>query len=102
VILPTSIARIAAPRRASRVIEDRMGIGRVLPLPVTVIAELRRVQIPLSKLQELRPGYLLDLGPTRDVVVRVGERAALVGEAGVQNAARSVRVKGRVDGDLIR
>jgi hypothetical protein len=39
---------------------------------------------------------VLDLGPSRDVLIRVGDRPALVGEAGVQGGVRSVRVKGRI------
>jgi flagellar motor switch protein FliM len=74
----------------------------VLPLPVTVVAELRRIQVPLAQLREIKPGQLLDLGPARDVVLRVGDRATLVGEAGIQNAARSVRVKSRIEGETPR
>lgn len=102
VILPTNITRLAAPRRPARSAEGRMGMGRVLPLPVTVVAELRRVNLPLSQLREVKVGQMLDLGPAKDVVLRVGDRATLVGEAGIQNQARSVRVKARIEGEHIR
>ncbi|MEQ1565320.1 MAG: FliM/FliN family flagellar motor switch protein, partial [Myxococcota bacterium] len=70
--------------------------------PVTVVAELRRVNLPLSQLREVKVGQMLDLGPAKDVVLRVGDRATLVGEAGIQNQARSVRVKARIEGEHIR
>lgn len=103
VAVPSEITRLAAPRRPPRTAADhRTGMERVLPLPVTVVAELRRVFLSLAQLKLLAPGQMLELGPPKDVVIRVGDRPALVGEAGVQNALRSVRVKGRVEGGMLR
>jgi flagellar motor switch protein FliM len=96
VVLPSSIARIGVPRKSARAHEGKVGMGRVLPLSVTLVAELRRVSLPFSRLQGLQPGQVLDLGPSKDVVLRVGERPTLVAEAGIQNTMRSVKVKGRV------
>lgn len=97
VVLPSSIARIGVPKKAARAHEGRVGMGRVLPLTVTLVAELRRLSVPLSKLHQVQPGQILDLGPAKDVVVRVGDRPTLLGEAGIQNTMRSVKVKGRVN-----
>jgi flagellar motor switch protein FliM len=96
VVLPSSIARIGVPKKSARAHEGKVGMGRVFPLSVTMVAELRRVSLPLSKLHNLQPGQVLDLGPAKDVVLRVGEKPTLVAEGGIQNTMRSVRVKGRI------
>lgn len=102
-VTSSEITRIAAPRAASRPNgEGKLGIERVLPLPVTAVVELRRLSLPLARVRTLEVGQLIDLGPVRDVVLRVGDRAALVGEAGSQNQVRSVRVKSRVEGGFTR
>ncbi|MEQ1504721.1 MAG: FliM/FliN family flagellar motor switch protein [Myxococcota bacterium] len=102
VVMPSEITRVAAPRPAPRASDPREGLERVLLLPVTVVAELRRISLSLSQLKAVRPGQILDLGPAKDVVVRVGDRPALLGEPGVQNTLRSVRIKGRVEGGMLR
>lgn len=103
VVTSSEITRISAPRAVSRSTgEGRLGIDRVLPLPVTAVVELRRMSLPLARVRTLAVGQMIDLGPVRDVVVRVGDRAALVGEAGSQNSVRSVRVKNRVEGGFTR
>ena len=102
-VTSSEITRIGAPRAVSRLNgEGKLGIERVLPLPVTAVVELRRLSLPLSRVRSLEVGQLLDLGPVRDVVLRVGDRPALVGEAGSQNQVRSIRVKSRVEGGFTR
>lgn len=96
VVLPSSIARIGVPKKSARAHEGRVGMGRVLPLSVTLVAELRRLAVPLARLHQLQPGQVLDLGPAKDVVLRIGDRSTLVGEAGIQNTMRSVKIKARV------
>lgn len=95
VVLPSEVIRVAVPRRTDRASEEA-GIDRVLPLPVTLTAELGRVKLSLSALRALKPGDLLDLGPVRDVIIRTGERPTFTGEAGVSNGFRSVRIHSRV------
>jgi flagellar motor switch protein FliM len=101
-VVPSEITRLAAPSRPPRQSDAGRGIERVLPLPVTAVAELHRLVLPLAVVKRLHVGQVLELGPSRDVVLRVGERATLLGEAGVQNAVRSVRVKGRVEGGILK
>lgn len=101
VVLPSEITRLALPRRAVVREENRVGFDRIMPLPVVAVAELRRITLPFSALREIRPGHVIDLGPAKDVVISVGERPAFVGEAGVQNQMRSVRIRSRTEGGLI-
>lgn len=96
VVLPSEVIRVAMPRRATR--HEEAGIDRVLPLPVTLTAELGRVKSTLSALRALRPGDQLDLGPVRDVVLRTGDRPTFVGEAGITNGFRSIRIHARAPG----
>ncbi len=100
VILPAEITRALTPRPQRRDPESRVGMDRVMVLPVVAVAELGRIKLSLAELRALKAGRMLDLGPARDVVVRVGDKPALIGEAGVQNHFRSVRLKGRVSGVL--
>lgn len=71
-------------------------IGRVLPLPIELTAELGRIHISLADLRNLQEGSVLDLGPQSDVVLRVGERAMFASEAGERGAVRCVRVIHRI------
>jgi len=75
---------------------DGQGILRVLPVPVTVVGELARISIPLSKLRSVTVGDSIDLGLVKKVELRVGGRSALMGQAGEQDGVRSVRVQHRV------
>lgn len=96
VVLPSEVIRVAMPRRTSR--PEEAGIDRVLPLPVTLTAELGRVRTTLSALRALRPGDELDLGPVRDVVLRTGDRPTFTGEAGITSGFRSIRIVARAPG----
>jgi flagellar motor switch protein FliM len=95
VVLPSEVIRVATPKRTTRASEEA-GIDRVLPLPVTLTAELGRLRMSLSALRALKPGDQLDLGPVRDVVLRTGDRATFTGEAGITNGFRSIKVHARV------
>jgi flagellar motor switch/type III secretory pathway protein FliN len=99
VVLPSEVARMATPKRITRQ-ENRAGIERVMPLPVVAVAEVRRITMSLAQLREIRVGHMLDLGSAKDVVLLVGDRPALIGEAGVQNQMRSVRIRSRAEGGL--
>jgi flagellar motor switch protein FliM len=99
VVLPSEIARMATPKRITRQ-ENRAGLERVMPLPVVAVAEVRRISMSLAQLREIRVGHMLDLGSAKDVVILVGDKPALVGEAGVQNQMRSVRIRGRAEGAM--
>ncbi len=102
VVLPSEVTRIVTPRIARRPSESRLGMERVMGFPVVAVAELHRLTLSLSQVRALVPGQLIDLGPVRDIVVRVGDRPTLTGDAGAQNHFRSVRVKNRIDGGTSR
>lgn len=78
----------AAPPREPR-------YDRLMPVEVELVAELARLQLPLGKVLGLSVGDELPLGLHPEAVLRVGERAALVGEPGERAGIRSVRVTGR-------
>lgn len=65
---------------------------RILPVHVTATAELARMKSTLGALRGLKVGDTLDLGPLREVSVRVGGRTVLLGEAGNREGVRSIRV----------
>ena len=73
----------------------RASVESVLPVQVEVVAELARVNLPISMLSAMEIGGLIDLGRPTDVVVSVNGKAALIAEAGESDGTRSVRVLGR-------
>ncbi|NCG19837.1 MAG: hypothetical protein GWP91_12585 [Rhodobacterales bacterium] len=83
-----------ARRRVSS--DDGQGILRVLPVSLMVVAELSRLQLPLSRLRTLAVGDTLDIGMVKRVELRVSGRPALVGFAGEEDGVRSVRIESRV------
>lgn len=101
ILLPSEITRLAQPKRTTRS-QDGNAMERILPLPITAVAELGRLRMSLSEFRNLRVGATLDLGPVRQVVVRVGDRPAFLGDGGLQNGFRSVRVSDRVEGGVLR
>ena len=68
-------------------------MNRVLPINVEVVAELARLEVPLSRLQGLAIGDTLDLGRLSDVVLRVRGEPTLRGEPGTIDGVRCVRVR---------
>lgn len=72
------------------------GLGRVLPLPVGVVAELSRKKLPLSQVKKLGVGDTIDLGVIGDVALRVGDREMFVAEPGEADGVRCARVKRRL------
>jgi len=99
-LFPAELVHAWFPTRPSRTEGEqvlREGMSRVMPIPETLVAELTRVKLTLADLKGLKPGSVIDLGPTREVPLRVGGRVAFVGEPGEQNGVRSVRVKNRLE-----
>ena len=90
--LPMSFATALWPEVARERSTDDRGVARVLPLPVTVVAELGRVKMPFGALRSLEEGAVLPLGGARTVTLSVAGRPALVAEAGVMDGTRCVRV----------
>jgi flagellar motor switch protein FliM len=98
VVLPAQAAGVLWPERSSRPKPRQAGadgLGRVLPIQVPVVAELARRKVPMSRLQALAVGEVLDLGRVGDVELRVGDRPALFGEPGEAEGLRSVRIRRR-------
>ena len=86
------------PRGDGRMaVGDGTGITRVLPVALTVLAELARVTLSFKKLRTIKVGDTLDIGAVREVELRVGGRPALTGEAGEADGVRSVRINRRVE-----
>lgn len=98
--LPLSLAESIWPEAAVRSAATARGVNRVLPLPVTLVAELARVKLSLSDLTSLEEGSLLSLGSPKAVGLAVSGRPALKAEAGVVAGTRCVRVLQRVDPEL--
>jgi len=91
---PTSVVPQLYPDLPESVAEGRRerGEARVLPIRVDAVAELARVRMPLSRLEQIGVGDVLPLGRVREVQVRVRDRVALVAEPGVVEGVRCVRV----------
>ncbi|MFK7929247.1 MAG: FliM/FliN family flagellar motor C-terminal domain-containing protein, partial [Myxococcota bacterium] len=90
--LPVSLAELIWPDATQRNEATERGVSRVLPLPVTVVAELARVKMSLSDLTALQEGSLVALGSPKSVGLSVSGRTALAAEAGVVDGTRCVRV----------
>ena len=89
------------PRSEGAEAEERPvgdAIGRIMPIPITMVAELGRLKLSLAEIRAIRPGSTLDVSALREVSVRIGDRTAFVGEPGEQNGVRSVRIRTRLDG----
>ena len=104
VVLPPQGAGVLWPTRAhsgkQRVAEPEIGISRVMPVEVPVVAELSRVKMTLSALKNLKTGDTVDLGAVRRVQLQVGGKAALIGEAGEKDGVACVKVLRRVNQTL--
>jgi flagellar motor switch protein FliM len=97
IAVPATVAPVRRPSAADRPLpvarEPRY--DRLLPVEVEIVAELARLQIPLGRVLGLNVGDELPLGLHPEAILRVGDRAALVGEPGERAGIRSVRVTGR-------
>jgi len=95
--LPAQIGSAIWPRdtmaRASRV---KTGLQRVLPLPVTLVAELARLRMPLQRVKSLQVGMVIDLGMVREVQLSVAGRPTMVAEFGERDGHRCIRVLRRI------
>lgn len=90
--MPSAVAHTLWPNfQADRAPSDQ-GVSRVLPLPVTLVAELGRVSMPLGRIESLKSGDVLSLGRPGAVTLSVSGKPALVGQAGVSGNTRCVQV----------
>ncbi|MFT7518337.1 MAG: flagellar motor switch protein FliM [Kiritimatiellia bacterium] len=93
IAMPVTLTTILWPQAKSppNRPNDR-GVSRVLPIPLTVVAELTRINLAYSELEHLKVGQLLELGSMRDVVMSIAGKIVLRGEAGVIDGTRCVRI----------
>ena len=70
---------------------------RVRPLGLELVAELAQVQVPISELDGLKIGSMIDLGPARYVDVKINGHTAMVGEPGESRGCHSFRVLRKVE-----
>lgn len=99
VVLPPQGAGVLWPRRGpTRNVRHHpaVGMSRVMPLPLPVVAELARTTVPLAKLRQLKVGDTLHLGALNDVTLRVGDRPTMTAEPGESDGMRSVRVRRKI------
>lgn len=96
--LPVSLASSLWPDAGKPRDTSSAGVNRVLPLPVTMVAELGRVQLSLGQVQDLKEGEVLNLGSARTVTLSVAGRPALTAEAGLHDGTRCVRVLRKLRG----
>lgn len=101
VLLPMAALRAAAPERPAPApppppAPKALRYDRVLPIEVEVVVGLAQVSLPIKRLRSLRVGDEIALPPIGDVTARVGGTAALLGEAGIRDGARSLRVTRRI------
>ncbi len=98
IVLPPQGAGLLWPKRGPiRNVRHHpaAGMGRIMPLPIPVVAELARAKLPLSKLKKLAVGDVVDLGHLHHVVIRVGDKPSLLAEPGEADGMRSVRIRRR-------
>ena len=103
VALPVDLVRSLTQRvRAPAAVTSssrRVDLGRTMGLPLELVAELGRLELPLRRLRQLAPGDIVPLGSLDDVRVLVNGRPMLAGEAGERDGRRAFRVLGTVEPD---
>jgi flagellar motor switch protein FliM len=101
IVLPGQATGILWPKGSGRrpvQTESRAeGMQRVMPVPVTAVAELGRVRMPLSEVKKICVGTSIDLGFEKDVEIRVGDRLVMNAQGGIVNGRRSVKIKSRAE-----
>lgn len=90
--LPSTFAETVWPRPARPMIAPDEGTQRVLSLPVSLVAELGRISLPLGEVHAMSEGTLLPLSMPREVVLSVAGHRRFIAEAGVVDGQRCVRV----------
>lgn len=89
------VPKVASLSRTLR--GGKIDLESVMPLGLELIAELAKVQVPISELDGLKIGSMIDLGPARHVNVKINGYTALIGEPGESRGCHSFRVLRKVD-----
>jgi flagellar motor switch protein FliM len=102
IVLPAQAEGVLWPAKSERrptpgaLLRPDEGIDRVMPVSVEIVAELTRKKLPLSDVRKLHVGQILELGPLRDVELRLSGQTAFTAEAGERDGVRSVRIRKKV------
>ncbi len=100
VAVPAQAARDLRVPKVEQISEkartDRYDPTRLMPVKLTAVAELGRVDVSLATLRGMKPGEILDLGPKRPVKVRISGRTVMTGEPGTKGGSHSVRILGKI------
>ncbi len=92
------VPKVAALIRTPR--GGKINLESVMPLELEMIAELAKVQVPISELEAMKLGSMIDLGPARHVNVKINNHTALIGEPGESRGCHSFRVLRKVDSSV--
>ena len=69
-------------------------------MSLELVAELAQVQVPISTLDNLKIGSMIDLGPARYVDVKVNGHTTIVAEPGESRGCHSFRVLRKVESSI--
>lgn len=94
------VPKVKALARTSR--SGQLDMDRVNNVGVELVAELAQVQVPISTLDALETGSMIDLGPTRNVEVKINGHTTLIAEPGESRGCHSFRVISRVESAMPR
>ena len=92
------VPKVKALSRSSR--SGNLDLERVKPVSLELVAELAQVQVPISTLDNLEIGSMIDLGPARYVDVKVNGHTTIVGEPGESRGCHSFRVLRKVESSI--
>ncbi|MEC7241084.1 MAG: FliM/FliN family flagellar motor switch protein [Myxococcota bacterium] len=92
------VPKVKALSRSSR--SGSLDLERVRPVSLELVAELAQVQVPISTLDNLEIGSMIDLGPARYVDVKVNGHTTIVGEPGESRGCHSFRVLRKVESSI--
>ena len=92
------VPKVKALSRSSR--SGALDLERVRPVALELVAELAQVQVPISTLDNLEIGSMIDLGPARYVDVKVNGHTTIVGEPGESRGCHSFRVLRKVESSV--
>ena len=92
------VPKVKALSRSAR--SGALDLERVRPVSLELVAELAQVQVPISTLDNLKIGSMIDLGPARYVDVKVNGHTTIVAEPGESRGCHSFRVLRKVESSI--
>ncbi|MFT7518341.1 MAG: flagellar motor switch protein FliM [Kiritimatiellia bacterium] len=97
-IMPTHVVPALWTRPARPLKDNSEGIARVMPLHVELVAELARISMPLTQLNNLDVGSTLEFGQVRNIEIRVADQITLIAQPGSRDGSRCIRVIRKLQG----